>query len=158
MYSNNYDGSLNMANGFPVFATVIEANYISKKDDKTAVGNLTDDDIKAIHQLSRDERIGDRVLQAFLWVTVVCLARYCSCLIDSHYGVSPAIRGSCMGNRPSSPCDEIHGPSTHELSFPLSQIIASMAPSIYGHEDVKRAIALAMFGGEAKDPGRPADP
>ena len=29
-----------------------------------------------------------------------------------------------------------------------------MAPSIYGHEDVKRAIALALFGGEPKDPGK----
>ena len=29
-----------------------------------------------------------------------------------------------------------------------------MAPSIYGHEDVKRALALALFGGEPKDPGK----
>lgn len=34
------------------------------------------------------------------------------------------------------------------------QLINSIAPSIYGHEDIKRAIALAMFGGVAKDPGR----
>ena len=33
------------------------------------------------------------------------------------------------------------------------QIINSIAPSIYGHEDIKRGIALAMFGGVAKDPG-----
>lgn len=33
------------------------------------------------------------------------------------------------------------------------QIVASIAPSIYGHDDMKRALALAMFGGEAKDPG-----
>ena len=61
MYTNNYDGSLNTANGFPVFATVIEANYITKKDDKTAVASLTDEDIRAIHQLSKDEKIGQRV-------------------------------------------------------------------------------------------------
>ena len=30
-------------------------------------------------------------------------------------------------------------------------IINSIAPSIYGHLDVKTALALAMFGGEAKD-------
>ena len=61
MYTNNYDGSLNTANGFPVFATVIEANYITKKDDKTAVASLTDEDVRAIHQLSKDEKIGQRV-------------------------------------------------------------------------------------------------
>lgn len=33
------------------------------------------------------------------------------------------------------------------------QIINSIAPSIYGHEDIKRGLALAMFGGVAKDPG-----
>jgi hypothetical protein len=44
-----------------VFATVIQANYITKKDDKLAVSALTDEDIKAIVQLSKDERIGERV-------------------------------------------------------------------------------------------------
>ncbi|VDK25635.1 unnamed protein product, partial [Anisakis simplex] len=33
------------------------------------------------------------------------------------------------------------------------RIVASIAPSIYGHEDVKRAIALALFRGESKNPG-----
>jgi len=61
VYHNNYDGSLNTSNGFPVFATVIQANHITKKDDKLAVSNLTDEDIKAIVQLSKDERIGERV-------------------------------------------------------------------------------------------------
>ena len=28
-----------------------------------------------------------------------------------------------------------------------------MAPSVYGHEDIKRALALALFGGEPKHPG-----
>lgn len=61
VYTNNYDGSLNTANGFPVFATVIEANYVSKKDDKMAVASLTDEDVRAIQVLSKDERIGERV-------------------------------------------------------------------------------------------------
>ena len=60
-YTNNYDGSLNTANGFPVFATVIQANHIAKKDDKMATASLTDEDIRAIVQLSKDERIGERV-------------------------------------------------------------------------------------------------
>jgi len=92
IYKNNYDGSLNTANGFPVFATVIEANYIEKQDNKMAVNALTDEDHREIIRLSKDERIGERIM-------------------------------SCI------------------------------APSIYGHEDIKRAIALALFGGVPKDPG-----
>ncbi|XP_069499475.1 DNA replication licensing factor MCM2 [Ambystoma mexicanum] len=92
IYHNNYDGSLNTANGFPVFATVIMANHITKRDDKLAVGELTDEDVKSIVALSKDERIGER-------------------------------------------------------------IFASIAPSIYGHEDIKRGLSLALFGGEAKNPG-----
>ncbi|KAG8007194.1 DNA replication licensing factor mcm2 [Nibea albiflora] len=92
IYHNNYDGSLNMANGFPVFATVILANHITRRDEGVAVAELTDEDVKAIVTLSKDERIGER-------------------------------------------------------------IFASMAPSIYGHEDIKRALALSLFGGEPKNPG-----
>ena len=28
-----------------------------------------------------------------------------------------------------------------------------MAPSVFGHEDVKRAMALSLFGGLPKNPG-----
>jgi len=45
---------------------VIEANYIVKKDDKLAVASLTDEDVRTIHQLAKEERIGERV-----WVYVV---------------------------------------------------------------------------------------
>ncbi|MEQ2310845.1 MCM DNA helicase complex subunit [Ameca splendens] len=92
IYHNNYDGSLNTANGFPVFATVILANHITRRDQGVAVAELTDEDVKAIVALSKDERIGER-------------------------------------------------------------IFASVAPSIYGHEDIKRALALSLFGGEPKNPG-----
>eukprot|EP00096_Caligus_rogercresseyi_P010202 TRINITY_DN362_c0_g1_i5.p1 TRINITY_DN362_c0_g1~~TRINITY_DN362_c0_g1_i5.p1 ORF type:complete len:907 (-),score=296.92 TRINITY_DN362_c0_g1_i5:299-3019(-) len=90
VYTNNYDGSLNTAHGFPVFATVILANHILRKDSSHATRNLTDEDIKAIMSLSKDERIGERIM-------------------------------------------------------------ASIAPSIYGHEDIKRALGLTLFGGTIKD-------
>ena len=66
------------------------ANHIVVKDDRNAAKHLTDEDIKAINALSKDERIGER-------------------------------------------------------------IIASIAPSVYGHDDIKRALALALFGGQPKD-------
>ncbi|KAL5970816.1 DNA replication licensing factor mcm2 [Taenia solium] len=92
IYTNNYSGSLNVQTGFPVFSTVIHANSVIRKEDKLVLGSLTDEDVKTITKLSRDERIAER-------------------------------------------------------------IFASIAPSIYGHDDIKRGIALALFGGEAKNPG-----
>jgi len=91
VYSNSYDSSLNTKNGFPIFATVIIANHIVKNDEKGETDRMTDDDIKAITQLSKDERIGER-------------------------------------------------------------IIASIAPSVFGHDDIKRALALSLFGGVSKNP------
>jgi DNA replication licensing factor MCM2 len=52
---------LNIAHGFPVFATVIEANHITKQEDKLAITSLTDEDVKEIITLSKDPKIGDRV-------------------------------------------------------------------------------------------------
>lgn len=60
IYHNNYDGSLNTANGFPVFATIILANHVAKKDNKVAVGELTDEDVKMITSLSKDQQIGEK--------------------------------------------------------------------------------------------------
>merc|ERR1719295_911944 len=92
IYSNSYDSPLNTKNGFPIFATVIIANHVVRNDEKAATDAMTEDDIKAINALSKDERIGER-------------------------------------------------------------IIASIAPSIYGHDDIKRALALSIFGGVTKNPG-----
>jgi len=58
VYSNSYDASLNVKNGFPVFSTVIEANSIGKQEDQFAAFRLTDEDRQEIHRLARDPRIG----------------------------------------------------------------------------------------------------
>ncbi|CAL5373107.1 unnamed protein product [Camellia sinensis] len=67
-------------NGFPVLSTVVEANYVMKKQDLFSAYKLTEEDKEEIEK-----------------------------------------------------------------------IIKSIAPSIYGHDDIKIAIALAMFGGQEKN-------
>jgi DNA replication licensing factor MCM2 len=89
IYRNSYDAQLNNKNGFPVFATVIEANHVVKSHDQLAGFRLTEEDEREIRALSRDPRI-------------------------------------------------------------IEKIIKSIAPSIYGHEDIKTAVALSLFGGVAK--------
>ena len=61
IYRNNYDAALNTQHGFPVFSTVIEANHINKKADRYSSYRLTEEDERAIRELSRDERVGQRV-------------------------------------------------------------------------------------------------
>lgn len=55
VYVNSYDQSLNVKNGFPVFNTLIEANYVG---GAKAEFILTDEDKAEIHRLARDPRIG----------------------------------------------------------------------------------------------------
>ncbi|TYI35920.1 hypothetical protein ES332_A03G109000v1 [Gossypium tomentosum] len=90
IYTNNFDMSLNTKNGFPVFATVVEANYVAKKQDLFSAYKLTQEDKEDIEKLAKDPQIGERMIK-------------------------------------------------------------SIAPSIYGHEDIKTAITLAMFGGQEKN-------
>lgn len=61
IYTNNFDLSLNTKNGFPVFATVIEANYVTKKQDLFSAYKLTQEDKEEIEKLAKDPRIGERV-------------------------------------------------------------------------------------------------
>lgn len=89
VYRNNYDAQLNNRNGFPVFATILEANNVVKSHDQLAGFRLTEEDEHQIRALSRDPHIVDK-------------------------------------------------------------IIASIAPSIYGHTDIKTAVALSLFGGVSK--------
>lgn len=61
IYTNNFDLSLNTKNGFPVFATVVEANYVTKKQDLFSAYKLTQEDKEQIEKLAKDPRIGERV-------------------------------------------------------------------------------------------------
>ncbi|KAI7163921.1 hypothetical protein D0865_12083 [Hortaea werneckii] len=90
IYRNNYDAQLNNKNGFPVFATILEANHVVKSHDQLAGFRLTEADEREIRQLSKDPKIIDK-------------------------------------------------------------LVSSMAPSIYGHEDIKTAVALSLFGGVSKE-------
>lgn len=94
IYKNNYDGQLNAKNGFPVFATVIEANSIRRKESSVSgdgvINSWTEEDEREFRKLSQERGIIDK-------------------------------------------------------------IIASMAPSIYGHKDIKTALACSLFGGVPKD-------
>jgi DNA replication licensing factor MCM2 len=93
IYRHSFDASLNLRNGFPVFATVIEANYIRRLDGAlTDLDTLTEEEEEQIKALARDPHLSER-------------------------------------------------------------IAATIAPSIYGHGEVKRALALALFGGQAKEIG-----
>ncbi|KAI9734631.1 MAG: MCM DNA helicase complex subunit [Cirrosporium novae-zelandiae] len=90
IYRNSYDAQLNSKNGFPVFATILEANHVIKSHDQLAGFRLTEDDEREIRILSHDPQIVDK-------------------------------------------------------------IINSVAPSIYGHTDIKTAVALSLFGGVSKE-------
>lgn len=61
VYTNNFDLALNTKNGFPVFATVIEGNFVSKKQDLFSAYKLTEEDKDDIELLAKDPRIGQRV-------------------------------------------------------------------------------------------------
>lgn len=87
-----FSRQLNQQAGFPVFPTVIEANSVTRRDDRFSAGRLTDEDKQDILRLAR---------------------------------------------RPDV----------------FRRIVKSIAPSIHGHENIKQALALAMFGGQRKADG-----
>lgn len=60
IYTNNYDNSMNAKQGFPVFSTIIIANHIAKKDQIESDA-LSDEDIRAIRDLSKDTLIAERI-------------------------------------------------------------------------------------------------
>jgi len=64
IYTNNFESSLNRANGFPVFSTYVEANHLSRKGDANAATNLTDEDKEEIRRLARDPQIARRIIKS----------------------------------------------------------------------------------------------
>ncbi|WUR03358.1 DNA replication licensing factor MCM2 [Vairimorpha necatrix] len=87
IYKNNFNVSLNIKNGFPVFFTVIEGVFIEKNVNQC---KLNEEDIKEIKRLSKNPNVKNIIFN-------------------------------------------------------------SIAPSICGHFNVKRAIAIALFGGVMKE-------
>jgi DNA replication licensing factor MCM2 len=90
IFQQQQDFSLTMKSGFPVFSTNLLANHIRKREDASSASNMTEGDIRKILELSRDPKIGDRIVQ-------------------------------------------------------------SMAPSIFGHDNCKMALAMSLFGGVPKN-------
>jgi len=90
VYEQKYDSSLTLKSGFPVFSTFLTANHIRKREDASAASNLAEADVRAILELSRDPKIGERIVQ-------------------------------------------------------------SIAPSIFGHDNCKMALAMSLFGGVPKN-------
>lgn len=64
VYTNNFDSSLNTKNGFPVFATVIEANHVAKLSDHIALDSLTQDEVADIQKLSKRRNIFDMLVDS----------------------------------------------------------------------------------------------
>ena len=61
VYMHSYDAGLNVKNGFPVFSTCLEANYVQKREDVYSLYSLTDEDKVSILELARDPRIGETI-------------------------------------------------------------------------------------------------
>ena len=62
IYLNERNTSLNSQQGFPVFDTSIEANYVEKKDDLATSLLITDEDKREFRKLSKDPRVVERIL------------------------------------------------------------------------------------------------
>ncbi|CCH43767.1 DNA replication licensing factor [Wickerhamomyces ciferrii] len=101
VYKNSFDGNLNVKNGFPVFATIIEANAVRRREgaQKAMNGEI------------------DQGLDIFSWTEEE----------EREFRKLSRERGV------------------------IEKIISSVAPSIYGHKDIKTAIACSLFGGVPKN-------
>ena len=64
IYTHSFDAALNTRQGFPVFATIIVANYIRSKEDVFSTTLLTKEDKEQIMELSQDPKIGARIINS----------------------------------------------------------------------------------------------
>lgn len=69
IYKNAFDGTLNAKNGFPVFATVLEANFIKRRegstsgdDDGASPYQWTIEEEKEFRKMSNDPAIIDKII------------------------------------------------------------------------------------------------
>jgi hypothetical protein len=133
-----------------VYSVNIEANHLQRKGDQYSAARLTDDDKAEIRALGRDPRIGERaaccVCRACWPAAVRPVTCWGCCWVQRRGGTLTIYTPA-----PSSPT-----PNPHALPPrppPAGErIVKSIAPSIYGHQNIKLGIALAMFGGQEKHP------
>ena len=59
-----YDIGLSSRTGFPVFNTQIVANHVLKKEDLMSVSSLSEKDKQDILALSKDPKIGDKIIRS----------------------------------------------------------------------------------------------
>lgn len=64
VFEQKYDSGLTLKSGFPVFSTFLTANHVRKHEDASAASNLQEADVRAIIELSRDPKIGERIVQS----------------------------------------------------------------------------------------------
>ena len=108
VYRHVYDVGLHRSHGYPVFATLIEANNVTRRED------IIDDDD------------------------------------DGGFGFGKNKGGSGSSSCRLTPEDEHQIRQLASDERILERVAASIAPSIFGHSDVKLALALALFGGQTR--------
>ena len=63
IYINRFDYFANVKHGFPVFSTIIEANYIRRFGDEEII-ELTDEDKQAIRDLVKQSNVAKRIVNS----------------------------------------------------------------------------------------------
>lgn len=94
IYKNSYDGVLNAKNGFPVFATVIEANNIKRRE-----GGSNNDDSSSPYQITLEE---ERTFRAMASQPDI-ISKIISSIAPSIYGhkyIKTAIAAALFGGVP----------------------------------------------------------